>query len=75
MFIFSFYSKLICRFRMSNQTLVHNMRCQNQLQWGELEIRKKKALPLLIQVGYILYLHKMGGKAFETLRSQHCVWL
>lgn len=44
MFIFSFYSKLICRFRMSNQTLVHNMRCQNQLQWGELEIIKKKGI-------------------------------
>lgn len=60
---------------MSNQTLVHNMRCQNQLQWGRTgnqEKKKKKAMPLLIQVGYILNLHKMGG-AFETHRST--VWL
>lgn len=48
---------------MSNQTLVHNMRCQNQLQWGRTgnQEEKKKAMPLLIQVGYILNLHKMGG--------------
>lgn len=60
---------------MSNQTLVHNMRCQNQLQWGRTgnQEKKKKAMPLLIQVGYILNLHKMGGGAFETHRST--VWL
>lgn len=35
--------------------------------------KKKEALPLLIQVGYILYLHKMGGgKRFKNT-PQHCV--
>lgn len=62
---------------MSNQTLVHNMRCQNQLQWGrtgnqEKKKERKKAMPLPIQVGYILNLHKMGGGAFETHRSTVC---
>lgn len=27
---------------MSNQTLVHNMRCQNQLQWGRTGNQEKK---------------------------------
>lgn len=46
---------------MSNQTLLHNMRCQINFS-GE-ELGGKKASLLLIQVGYILYLHKMGGGA------------
>lgn len=56
---------------MSNQTLVHNMRCQN-FSGGELEIRKK-ALPLLIQVGYILYLHKRETKQLKHSAALHVV--
>lgn len=59
---------------MSNQTLVHNMRCQNQLQWGRTGNQEKKEGNATSHTSRVhTEFTQNGGGAFETHRST--VWL
>lgn len=71
---FSFYSMLICRFKMPNQTQLHNMRCKKSTSVRRTGNEKWNALPLLIQVGYKRYLHKPEEKKHFRNTLKQCVW-